>query len=84
MSDFREMADVVFMWQHSKSKGDSPMVVNIPKERVPSHSDSARVFYDSASVSFSVEPLDTRKPQLSPVFELPYGLIPDTIVKERK
>jgi hypothetical protein len=84
MSDFREMADVVFMWQHSKSNEDRPMTVNIPKGREKTHSFNAKAFYDSASMSFSVEPTDTRKPQLNPVFEMPYVGNPPAIVKESK
>lgn len=71
MSDFREMADVVFMWQHSKPKEAKTIRMEIQKPRT--HEENAAIFFDASAISCGDITTYERKPICSSVFELPYG-----------
>jgi hypothetical protein len=72
MSDFREMADVVFMWHQSKTESEAKVIrMEIQKPRT--HTENAEFFFDHNAMSCGEIIPRERKPICSPVFELPYG-----------
>lgn len=71
MSDFREMADVLFMWNHSKPEEAKTIRMEIQKPRT--HEENVAFFFDANAISCGEIIPRERKPICSPVFEMPYG-----------
>lgn len=71
MSDLREMADTLFMWNHSKPEEAKVIRMEIQKPRT--HTENAEFFFDHSAVSCGEIIPQERKAICSPVFAMPYG-----------